>query len=159
VSGRISKSGDAGVRTALHEAANVILTRTRKGSSLKKWAMGVAKRAGMRKAKVARRGTQVCEAAINRAARNPRRPRYRNDPAMSGRTRLTGRKQPPFSLVQNWLKRFEASLDGGDVSHSVRISAPAAKSRQFPDTFVAFLSALRFFSSESIVLAQALSVR
>jgi transposase len=53
VTGRISKIGDAGVRTALYEAANVILTRTRKGSSLKKWAMGVAKRAGMRKAKVA----------------------------------------------------------------------------------------------------------
>jgi transposase len=35
VSGRISKIGDAGVRTALYEAANVILTRTRKGSSLK----------------------------------------------------------------------------------------------------------------------------
>ena len=42
MSGRISKIGDAGVRTALYEAANVILTRTRKGSSLKKWAMGVA---------------------------------------------------------------------------------------------------------------------
>jgi transposase len=53
VTGRISKIGDAGVRTALYEAANVILTRTRKGSSLKTWAMGVAKRADMRKAKVA----------------------------------------------------------------------------------------------------------
>ena len=53
VTGRISKIGDAGVRTALYEAANVILTRTRKGSSLKTWAMGVAKRAGMRAAKVA----------------------------------------------------------------------------------------------------------
>jgi transposase len=53
VTGRISKIGDAGVRTSLYEAANVLLTRTRKGSSLKKWAMGVAKRAGMRKAKVA----------------------------------------------------------------------------------------------------------
>ena len=53
VSGRISKIGDVGVHTALYEAANVILTRTRKGSSLKKWAIGVAKRAGMRKAKVA----------------------------------------------------------------------------------------------------------
>ena len=53
MTGRISKIGDAGVRTALYEAANVILTRTLKGSSLKKWAMGVAKRSGMRKAKVA----------------------------------------------------------------------------------------------------------
>lgn len=53
VTGRISKIGDASVRTALHEAANVILTRPVKGSSLKSWAMRVAKRAGMRKAKVA----------------------------------------------------------------------------------------------------------
>jgi transposase len=53
VIGRISKIGDASVRTALYEAANVILTRPVKGSSLKSWAMRVAKRAGMRKAKVA----------------------------------------------------------------------------------------------------------
>jgi transposase len=53
VTGRISKVGDASVRTALYEAANVILTRPVKGSSLKSWAMRVAKRAGMRKAKVA----------------------------------------------------------------------------------------------------------
>ena len=53
VTGRISKIGDASVRTALYEAANVILTRPVKGSSLKSWAIRVAKRAGMRKAKVA----------------------------------------------------------------------------------------------------------
>src|SRR5438309_3555028 len=53
VTGRISKIGDASVRTALYEAANVILTRPVRGSSLKSWAMRVAKRAGMRKAKVA----------------------------------------------------------------------------------------------------------
>jgi transposase len=53
VTGRISKIGDAGVRTMLYEAANVILTRPVKGSSLKSWAMRLALRAGMRKAKVA----------------------------------------------------------------------------------------------------------
>jgi transposase len=53
VTGRISKIGDASVRTALYEAANVILTRPVKGSTLKSWAMQIAKRAGMRKAKVA----------------------------------------------------------------------------------------------------------
>jgi len=53
VTGRISKIGDASVRTMLYEAANVILTKPVKGSSLKSWAMRVAKRAGMRKAKVA----------------------------------------------------------------------------------------------------------
>jgi transposase len=53
VTGRISKVGDAGVRTALYEAANVILTRAVKGSSLKSWGMRLAARAGMRKANVA----------------------------------------------------------------------------------------------------------
>ena len=53
VTGRISKVGDHGVRVALYEAANVILTRPVKGSALKSWAQGVAKRAGMKKAKVA----------------------------------------------------------------------------------------------------------
>ena len=53
VAGRISKVGDAGVRTALYEAANIILTRPVKGSALKSWAARLALRAGMRKAKVA----------------------------------------------------------------------------------------------------------
>lgn len=52
-SGRISKIGDVGVRSALYEAANVILMRPVRGSDLKTWALGVAKRAGPRKAKVA----------------------------------------------------------------------------------------------------------
>lgn len=51
--GRISKIGDAGVRTALYEAANVILSRPVKGSDLKNWALAVAKRSGPKKAKVA----------------------------------------------------------------------------------------------------------
>jgi transposase len=52
-SGRISKIGDAGVRTALYEAANVILTKPVRGSDLKNWALSVARRAGPRKARVA----------------------------------------------------------------------------------------------------------
>ena len=53
VTGRISKIGDASVRTALYEAAHIILTRPVKGSGLKSWAMRLARRAGMKKAKVA----------------------------------------------------------------------------------------------------------
>ena len=53
VTGRISKIGDHEVRMVLYEAANVMLTRPVKGSALKRWALAVAKRAGMRKAKVA----------------------------------------------------------------------------------------------------------
>jgi len=52
-SGRISKIGDTSVRTGLYEAAHVMLTRPVKGSALKSWAMRLAKRAGMQKAKVA----------------------------------------------------------------------------------------------------------
>jgi transposase len=52
--GRISKIGDAAVREALYQAAHVMLTKPVKGcSQLKSWAMRIARRAGMRKAKVA----------------------------------------------------------------------------------------------------------
>jgi hypothetical protein len=53
VTGGITKIGDASVRTALYEAAHNILTRPVKGGGLKSWAMKLAKRAGMKKAKVA----------------------------------------------------------------------------------------------------------
>jgi transposase len=54
ITGRISKIGDASVREALYQAAHVMLTKAVKGcSELKSWAMRIARRAGMRKAKVA----------------------------------------------------------------------------------------------------------
>lgn len=53
IDGRISKIGDKGVRTALYQAAHTILTRRVKASALKRWALRLAKRIGMRKAKVA----------------------------------------------------------------------------------------------------------
>jgi transposase len=53
-SGRISKIGDAAVREALYQAAHVMLTKPVKGcTELKSWAMRIARRAGMAKAKVA----------------------------------------------------------------------------------------------------------
>jgi transposase len=53
-SGRISKIGDAAVRTALYEAAHIMLTKPLKGcTELKSWAMRIGRRAGMKKAKVA----------------------------------------------------------------------------------------------------------
>lgn len=54
VTGRISKIGDATVRTALYEAAHIMLIKPVKGcSQLKSWAMRIARRSGMKKAKVA----------------------------------------------------------------------------------------------------------
>jgi transposase len=53
-SGRISKIGDAAVREALYQSAHIIVTKPIKGcTELKSWAMRIAKRAGMSKAKVA----------------------------------------------------------------------------------------------------------
>ena len=51
--GRISACGDAIMRGLLYEAAQVLLTRVKKWSWLKAWAMNVAKRRGLRKAIVA----------------------------------------------------------------------------------------------------------
>ena len=54
ITGRISKIGDGGVRTAAYEASHVILTKPVKGcAALKSWATKLARRAGMSKAKVA----------------------------------------------------------------------------------------------------------
>ena len=53
VTGSISKVGDRMVRTALYEAASVMLTRSVRMSALKSWAMAVAKRRGAKKARVA----------------------------------------------------------------------------------------------------------
>ena len=53
ISGRISKIGDSSVRAVLYEAAHIILTRPIHGGALKSWAMRLAMRAGMKKAKVA----------------------------------------------------------------------------------------------------------
>jgi transposase len=53
VTGSISKVGDRMVRTALYEAASVMLTRTVRMSPLKSWALAVARRRGAKKARVA----------------------------------------------------------------------------------------------------------
>ena len=53
VTGSISKVGNRMVRTALYEAASVMLTRSVRFSALKAWAMAVAKRRGTKKACVA----------------------------------------------------------------------------------------------------------
>jgi len=53
LNGRISRWGDRLLRTYLFEVATVLLHRTKKWSSLKEWGTKLAKRIGMRRAKVA----------------------------------------------------------------------------------------------------------
>jgi transposase len=53
VTGGISRVGDEMVRTALYEAANVLLSRVTRFSALKRWGLEVAKRRGLKRAKVA----------------------------------------------------------------------------------------------------------
>jgi transposase len=53
ITGGISRAGDVMVRTALYEAATVILTRAVRFSALKRWAVDVAARRGVKRARVA----------------------------------------------------------------------------------------------------------
>jgi transposase len=53
IDGGISRVGDALVRAALYEAAHIMLTRASRFSVLKRWALDVARRRGMKRAKVA----------------------------------------------------------------------------------------------------------
>ncbi len=51
--GSISKCGDRRMRTLLYEAANVMLTRYNGPLKLKDWALALARRSTMRKARIA----------------------------------------------------------------------------------------------------------
>jgi transposase len=51
--GSISKCGNSLMRAYLFEAATTLLTRVQKWSALKAWGLRLAKRTGMKKAKVA----------------------------------------------------------------------------------------------------------
>jgi transposase len=51
--GSISKCGDRRLRTLLYEAANFMLTRYRGALALKEWALDIARRSTMRKARIA----------------------------------------------------------------------------------------------------------
>ncbi len=53
IEGHISKCGDADVRATLYTAANALLTRSAKWSSLKAWGMNIARTRGHRKAVIA----------------------------------------------------------------------------------------------------------
>ena len=53
ITGAVSRVGDVMVRTALFEGAHILLTRATRFSALKRWALEVAKRRGMKRAKVA----------------------------------------------------------------------------------------------------------
>ncbi len=51
--GRISKAGDGDVRTVLYAAANALMSRTQRWSSLKAWGMRLQRTRGRRRALVA----------------------------------------------------------------------------------------------------------
>ena len=53
IQGKISRCGDELARTALYEAANALLVRSQKWSSLRAWGMKIAKHRGMARARVA----------------------------------------------------------------------------------------------------------
>lgn len=78
ITGGITRVGDASVRTALHNAANALLSRATRFSTLKRWAMDVAKRRGH----AAREGGARAQA------------RYRAAPYVGGRDGVRLGKDP-----------------------------------------------------------------
>ena len=111
-SGRISKIGDASVREALYQAAHIMLTKPIKGcSQLKSWAMRIAKRAGMRKAKVAlaRKLAVILHRILEDGAPFNRPPRLTLQRLRSKNDRFSGgsRHQPSRSEVPSpgrWIR-------------------------------------------------------
>ena len=53
MTGGITRVGDEMIRTALYEAANTLLSPRTRFSALKRWGLEVAKRRGLKRAKVA----------------------------------------------------------------------------------------------------------
>jgi hypothetical protein len=80
-------------------------------------------------------------AVANETATTPPRPAPRASPAENNRR--------PFSS--------RGRADGSNIYRPVKIDAPTAASSKFPDSFVAFSPASRFFAFDSVVQAQTLS--
>jgi transposase len=81
VAGGITRVGDASARTALYEAANVLLSRTTRSSALKRWGLEVAKRRGLRRAKVA--VARKLSAVLHRIWRGGGEFRWGEEPAIA----------------------------------------------------------------------------
>jgi len=99
VTGGIGKVGDATVRTALYEAANAMLTRTARGSALRRWALEVARRRGMKRAKVAlARSWRAFSSACGRTPPTSAGARRRRSPNLVARRTGSGRGRavPPL---------------------------------------------------------------
>jgi len=75
--GSISKCGDRRMRILLYEAANVMLTRYKRPLKLKDWALAIAKRSTLRKARIAlaRRSPSSCTPCFGTARSSNRRSR------------------------------------------------------------------------------------
>ena len=58
-------------RTALYEAANVLLSRVTRFSALKRWGIDVAKRRGMKRAKIALAGIDGVDGPTSTASECP----------------------------------------------------------------------------------------
>lgn len=112
--GGISKCGDRWVRTLLYEAANVMLTRYKGQLKLKDWAVAIARRSTMRKARIAlaRRPAIIMHAMLRTSPRRrpPRArivgrqsgpPSRRDDASYCAHLRSRGLFWPPPALVSH----------------------------------------------------------
>ncbi len=126
--GRISRMGDGDVRTALYEAANALLTKTRRPVPLKKWGEKIARKRGHKAACVAvARKLAVIMHAMWRDGTDFGAPKIRckphPDPSPAGRLpRATG----AGSRAEERADKDIGSASGGRLSDGRTIEAGSA---------------------------------
>jgi len=104
VMGRISKCGNAYVRSLLFEAANCILTRTTKWSKLKAWGMKIQRKHGYKKAVIAvarKLAIIMYRMLITRKSFIHGEPKKKKEKAGVTRLGMKSKQEEPLTLAAN----------------------------------------------------------
>lgn len=104
IMGRISKCGNAYVRSLLFEAANCILTRTTKWSKLKAWGMKIQRKHGYKKAVIAvarKLAIIMYRMLITRKEFTHGEPKKRKERAVVAHLRMKSKKEELLTLSAN----------------------------------------------------------
>jgi hypothetical protein len=76
--------------------------------------------------------TQFGETAIDRAARDPGHARHHRNATPAGRARLGRHKTAAAPLVQHWIERLVAQLDGRLVNHATSLVQSSTAPESLP---------------------------
>ena len=134
--GRISKCGDAMLRSYLFEAAGVLLTRVPKWSAVKAWGVRLAKRNGLRKAKVAvarKLAVILHRMWIDGTEFNGRKRRLLPNAGVTEFLPNSGKRRPSRDDGDGEFDRFCARVQGDhDRTRTASVTSPSCKGSPLP---------------------------